>query len=277
MATTTTTPPARPGTETREVRIYSHSALFYWWPVWACGYIMAIWTAIDGHRLAIVPPGTTVTRNDGDFVLHTKGKLNANDQMIQAANSDEHQFRQHVAQNSRLGVVFVIVLLLVILITNVPLRGLWSVVVIITIALTAIILALADWWDRIFESLGHLHIHANLAYYLFLSTGLLLMWLISVFFFDRQTYMIFTPSQLRVCTEIGSGETAYDTTGMSIEKHRYDLFRHWILGLGSGDMTIKTSGAQAHTFEMHNVLNVSSKLRAIEDMQRERPTVQGKS
>ena len=29
-------------------------------------------------------------------------------------------------------------------------------------------------------------------------------------------------------------------------------------------------GAQAHTFEMHNVLNVSSKLRAIEDMQREK-------
>ena len=28
----------------REVRIYSHSHLFYWWPVWACGYIMAIWT-----------------------------------------------------------------------------------------------------------------------------------------------------------------------------------------------------------------------------------------
>ena len=80
-----------------------------------------------------------------------------------------------------------------------------------------------------------------------------------------------------MCTEIGSGETAYDTQGMTIEKHRYDLFRHWILGLGSGDLTIRTSGAQAHTFEMHNVLNVSSKLQAIEDMQRERPTVQGKS
>lgn len=127
------------------------------------------------------------------------------------------------------------------------------------------------------ESIGHLHIHANLAFYLFVSLGLLVIWLVSVFFFDRQTYMIFTPSQLRVCQEIGSGETAYDTQGMTIEKHRYDLFRHWILGLGSGDLTIRTSGAQAHTFEMHNVLNVGSKLQAIENMQRERPTVQGKS
>jgi hypothetical protein len=274
---TTTTPPARPGLDTREVRIYSHSALFYWWPVWACGYIVALWTAIDGHRLAIVPANTKVEkRDDGSFLLTPPGKHSADEQIEKAALNNTG-FQQHVAQNSRLGVVFVMVLLLVILITNVPLRGLWSVVVIITIALTAIILALADLWDRIFESIGHLHIHANMAFYLFLSTGLLLMWLISVFFFDRQTYMVFSPSQLRVCTEIGSGETAYDTTGMTIEKHRYDLFRHWILGLGSGDLTIKTSGAQAHTFEMHNVLNVSSKLQQIEDMQRERPTVQGKS
>jgi hypothetical protein len=276
MATTTSAAQGPPGTETREVRIYSHSTLFYWWPVWACGYIMAFWTWWDGHRLAIVPPGTTITREGDSFVLHTKGKLSSDEPLEQALNNPDG-FHQRVAQNSRIGVIFVVILLMVILITSVPLRGLWSVVVVITIVLTAIILALADLWDRIFESLGHLHIHANLAYYLFISTGMLLMWLISVFFFDRQTYMIFTPSQLRVCTEIGSGETAYDTTGMTIEKHRYDLFRHWILGLGSGDLTIRTSGAQAHTFEMHNVLNVGSKLQQIENMQRERPTVQGKS
>jgi hypothetical protein len=266
--------------EQREVRIYSHSNLFYWWPVWACGYIMAIWTWMDGHRLAIVPAGTTITKaGDGVYQLDTHGKATSKaeplEQAADAANPPA--FRFHVARSSRLGPVFVIVLLLVILITNVPLRGLWSVVVIITIALMAVILALSEMWDKIFESIGNLHIYANLAFYLFISTGLLLMWLVSTFFFDRQTYMVFTPSQLRVCTEIGAGETAYDTQGMTIEKHRYDLFRHWILGLGSGDMTIRTSGAQAHTFEMHNVLNVSSKLQRIEDMQRERPTVQGKS
>jgi hypothetical protein len=63
--------------------------------------------------------------------------------------------------------------------------------------------------------------------------------------------------------------------GMTIQKLRDDLFRHWILGLGSGDLVVRTSGAQAHEFEMHNVLNVGTKLREIEDMQRERPTVQG--
>src|SRR5205823_12220279 len=99
----------------------------------------------------------------------------------------------HVSENSRLGAIFVVILLLVIVITNVPLRGLWSVVVIVTVALTAIILALANLWDKIFESLGHLHIHANMALYLFISTGLLIMWAVTFFFFDKQTYMVFTP------------------------------------------------------------------------------------
>lgn len=268
----------RTSAEQQEVKIIAHSPLFYWWPVWVAGYIMALWTLIDDHRMAIVPKETTVSsiveKGEVYYKLDTHGKSSR--QLSEAAKSpDSPGFRLRTAENSRLGPIFVAVLLLVILITSVPLRGLWSVIVIVTIVLLAIILALADMWDRIFDSLGHLHIHANLAFYLFVSTGLLAMWLATVFFFDRQTYMIFTPGQLKVRLEIGGGETAYDTMGMSIQKYRDDMFRHWILGLGSGDLTVKTSGAQAHTFEMHNVLNVGTKLRQIEDMQRERPTVPG--
>ena len=101
------------------------------------------------------------------------------------------------------------------------------------------------------------------------------MWVVTVYFFDRQMYMIFTPGQFKVCLEIGGGETAYDTMGMTIQKQRDDLFRHWILGLGSGDLIVRTSGANAHEFHMHNVLFVGHKLKQIEDMQRERPVVQG--
>jgi len=62
---------------------------------------------------------------------------------------------------------------------------------------------------------------------------------------DPQIYMVFTPGQLRVRQEIGGGEAAYDTAGMVIQKQRNDLFRHWILGLGSGDLVVNTSGATA--------------------------------
>jgi hypothetical protein len=148
------------------------------------------------------------------------------------------------------------------------------VIIIVTVILVSIILALADKWDAIFRALGNLHIYINMAGYLMIGIGLLVMWILAVFFFDRQTYMIFTPGQLKVRLEIGAGETAYDTMGMTIQKHRDDLFRHWILGLGSGDLTVRTAGAQTHEFQMHNVLNVSSRLAMIEEMLREKQTVQ---
>ena len=98
----------------------------------------------------------------------------------------------------------------------------------------------------------------------------------SIFFlFDRQIYMVFTPGQLRVQLEIGDAETAYDTTGMTIQKQRSDLFRHWILGIGSGDLIVRTAGAQGHQFDMPNVLFLGRKVREIEDMLRSRQVVSG--
>src|SRR5262249_14785648 len=38
-----------------EIRIISHSKLFYWWPVWAVGFLMGLLTFIDGHRMILVP------------------------------------------------------------------------------------------------------------------------------------------------------------------------------------------------------------------------------
>jgi hypothetical protein len=61
-----------------------------------------------------------------------------------------------------------------------------------------------------------------------------------------------------------------------LQRQRDDLFRHWILGLGSGDLIVRTSGAHSHEFHMENVLNISSKLHAIEDMMRDKPMVSNK-
>ena len=167
--------------------------------------------------------------------------------------------------------------LLVIVITNIPLRGLWSVITIIVIILGSIIFAQAGLWERIFAGLGLLAIHMNMAGYLVIAIVLFLIWLVNFFFFDRQFYMIFTPGQVRVRLEIGGGETAYDTTGMVFHKQRSDLFRHWILGLGSGDLIVKTSGAQHHRFDMHNVLFLGRKVKEIEEMLRARQVVSGEN
>jgi hypothetical protein len=76
-----------------------------------------------------------------------------------------------------------------------------------------------------------------------------------------------------VCQQIGGGEQAFPTEGMTLEKHRSDLFRHWILGLGSGDLTVKTM--RGDHFDLHNVLFVGRKKAMIEDLMREKAVVHG--
>src|SRR5687768_251723 len=46
----------------REILIISHSSMFYWWPVWAAGFLMFIVTAISHEYLVTVPPGTTAVK-----------------------------------------------------------------------------------------------------------------------------------------------------------------------------------------------------------------------
>ena len=46
-----------------------------------------------------------------------------------------------------------------------------------------------------------------------------------------------------------------------------------MLGLGSGDLTVRTSGATPHQITLNNVLFIGKKLKLIEDMQREKQMV----
>jgi hypothetical protein len=274
----------------QEIKIVSHSNIFYWWPVWAVGFLMFLLTYFDGTRVAVVPDGTEARRNweivtgsdtDGKkvteshegYILERGKHLMPNKPVDQLPKPDEPHLR--MASHATYGVVFATTLLLVIVITNVPLRGLWSWIVIIGTILVVVILALAGVWDTIFHYVSLLDIRINAGGYLFISTILFGIWLMIMLVFDRNHYMIFTPGQLKVCEEVGSGETAYDTMGMVTQKERSDLFRHIILGLGSGDLVVRTSGANFHEFRLPNVLFVSRKLQQIEDMQRDRPVVRG--
>jgi hypothetical protein len=262
------------GAPPREVHIIAHSMLFYWWPVWAVGLLLAGLTWLDGHCLAIVPAGTQVVEgfDGGKEAL----ELPAGAHLPQdPATGKPREPTLRVASRSSYGVVFVVVMLLVIFITNVPIRGLWSVIVVVTVLLGTIILALMDWWDDILEAVGHSQVYINAFGYLAISLPLLVLWLVAVLFFDRRMYMVFAPGQMRVCQEIGSGEVAHDTLGMVVAKRRSDLFRHWLLGFGSGDLLVKTGGANAQQFEMHNVLFVGSKLQLIQQMLQTREVVRG--
>ncbi|MGH7169663.1 MAG: hypothetical protein ACRELG_05220 [Gemmataceae bacterium] len=216
----------------RELRVYSHSTFFYWWPVWLTGYIMALVTRLDGRHVEM--------GNTGQWVW------------------------MHGSKN--LGVLFTLIFFLVILITNISLRGLASVVAILAAAFTALLLAYFGWWEELLNWMGQVSIYMNMGFYVFFSSLVFIVWAFSVFVYDRLSYWRVTPGQLTHDTVIGGAQKSYDTRGMVFEKHRQDLFRHWVLGLGSGDIQISTTGARRETVHIPNVLFVDAKVSAIQKM-----------
>jgi hypothetical protein len=70
------------------------------------------------------------------------------------------------------------VVLLVVFITNVPIRGLWSVVAVVIVVLGTVILALAGWWDDILEAMAHSRVYINAFGYLAISVPLVVLWLV---------------------------------------------------------------------------------------------------
>jgi hypothetical protein len=227
--------------------------------------------------MALVPAGTvaekarTVEGHDGphDVLVVPSGRSLP----VDRATGAVAQPRLRMASSNNLGVVFVITLGLVIIITNIPLRGLWSVIATLSAALVTVLLAALGWWDPILGALGVADIHISALGYSSIALFLFAIWSFAFLLYDRRNSLVFGRGQLRVRKALGAGEATYDTRGMMVEKHRDDVFRHWILGLGSGDLTVKTAGMNATQFEIPNVLNVDRKLEMIKRTLHEREVV----
>src|SRR6516162_5296449 len=132
--------PAQP-----DIKIYSHSPILYWWPVWVVGFLMALLTYLDGGRLAVVPPGTEARR---DWRVEVEpGRFETREGLIlppSSAGRTAHlapadgpvrpggplpppeRPRVRMASSPFLGTWFFLVVLLVFVSSNVPLRGLWE-------------------------------------------------------------------------------------------------------------------------------------------------------
>ena len=264
-----------------EIVIISHSPIFYWWPVWLAGYLLAALTYVGGYQMAVVPVGTvaegarTVDGHDGprNVLVLPPGKQLPRDR----ATGTVLQPRLRMAVSNNLGALFATTLCVVIVVTNIHMRGLWSVIVILGILSAAVLLALLRWWDAIFRTFGVIDIHINALGYLSIALFLSAISALTILLYDRQLYLVFGRGQLRVRTAIGAGEKTYDTFGVMVEKHTDDLFRHWLLGFGSGDLTVRTAGTNAQQFEVANVLRIRRKLELIQQMLQEREVVRGQS
>jgi hypothetical protein len=269
------TPPPQTAGADATIKVVSHSMLFYWWPVWAFGFILGFLTLVDGHRLAIVPSDTKI-RVVSEGPQGDTFELNSPDHRATflrhaASTSDKDPFPTPVANNKNYGLLYCAILLVVIFCTSVPLRGLWSAITLLLIVLLVLILSMSGLWEPILEGLGRLHMYISAAGYLFTSAVLFILWVVTVFVFDQRRYMIFTPGQFIVHQEVGDLRQVYDTTNVTVEKRRSDFFRHVLLGFFSGDVLVQTPGAAGQTLILPNVLFAASKVRQVADLMKTRP------
>jgi len=219
-----TAPAATYAVNSPQVKIYSHSTLLYWWPAWAFGFVV--------------------------------GMLNLGQERFLSSD-------QHVNANSALGLSYISVLLLLIIFTNVRLRGIKSVVVILAVAFVAVLLAWLGWWGQIISLIPYLSVQMNTGFYLVFSSALFVIWMLMFFVFDRMTYWRIRPGQMTVERIIGGGAESIDTEAVRFQKLSSDLFRT-VLGLGAGDLQAMIAGAPGTTLNMSNVLFAERKVHEIE-------------
>jgi hypothetical protein len=248
MSTAPVTEPRARRAAPREVRLYMRSWLLYWWPVWAVGFLMAGWTALDNRHMALVPEravvqGNTLTTPEGSAPLLTA---------------------VHVSASKTPGIVFALTLLAVLAFGNGWLSGWRALTFAATVAAVLLLWSWLDWWGVLARWAAYLHVYINLGGYLVLSTGLLALWLVQFFVADRLAYVVFSLSQLRMHYAIGEEERAYDAGGVSFEKAPYDWFR-WVVGFGAGDLRVRVGG---QLIEIPNVIHVGRRLAAIETLLR---------
>jgi hypothetical protein len=240
----------------RDLKVYSHSPLLYWWPVWAVGFLMALWTWLDNYHMVLVPENAVVEGN----------------KLVVAEDESLQRPFVHMARSKVPGVVFVVTLLFVIICSHAWLRGPWALFIAACVAAAIFLASWLNWWDPLFQWFHLLRIHINLGGYLVISTVLFVVWALTLFVFDRRTYMIFSIGQVRIRDELGDQEKVFDTHSIAFEKRPYDWFR-WLVGFGAGDMIMRVGAPQPQIIELPNVVGVGKRLHAMEERLRTRDVV----
>lgn len=277
-------PPAE--VKKNEIVLISHSMLFYWWPIWLLGFLLAGLTYAENHRLAILPPQSTVSEDAKDDKGNSYYKLG----VVQSATTRSlssaverskpvpgaaatNAFPTRVSQQAWMGPLFCVVLLLTVVITNVPLRGLWTFLVLLLLLVLALLVSLIpDGWERLLGTVGHLHIYINMAGYLFIATVVFILWAVAVFVFDQRTYVVFKPGQVQVREHIGTSIRGIPGELIEVVKRQDDLFRHWLLGFFSGDLILKRTDTHEE-IRLPNVLLLGWRISDVQRLLREKPTV----
>jgi hypothetical protein len=226
-----------PKAEVLQVIVYGHSALFYWWPLWVAGYVMALLT----------------------WLHHDEVTLGGR--------------REWFYPSQNLGVIYTLLFLLLIAITSARVRGMKGALIIAGLAFLTLFFVHMNWWDAVLSWLGDQSINLSLGFYLFSSTLLFLAWVITVFVIDHLSFWRFRPGQVTHEFLGGIVDKSWDTDNMVFQKRQDDLFRHWVIGFGSGDLTMQTMGGRGQESNVVNVLFVIGKISRIQRLIATKPDV----
>ena len=219
--------------ELEEVRVYQHSNLLYWWVVWVYGFLCAGVTFIQGVRIK------------------------------ELAASGEKTILFH--PSPWLGISFIALLLFVVVFTNVRARGVYSFVLLLVGAGLVFLASRVPGVHYVMSWAGLLRIHLNLAFYLAFSAALMVIWFFVIILVDRFSWWRFSPGQVIGEHRVGQATgQAYNTEGMIIRRLPDDLFRHRLMGFGTGDFVVKPTHGES--FEIHNVPGANKIQRTLERM-----------
>lgn len=181
------------------LKVYAHSPIFYWWPIWALGLIF-------GSISTFLP-------SEGVEAVSTAARVQ--------------------------GQTFVFVLLFIIFSTTVKLRGANSVILGLMLAIGAILLFMANLSGPVASFIGGLDIRMSTSFYWFIGVCVFVMWAVMFFGFDKVKFYEIAPGQVRERVFWGSGDRAESGSNARCRYRKDDFLRHRMLGFGlTGDIEI---------------------------------------
>ncbi len=218
------------------ITFHSHSEFFYYWPLWLVSFIFGDITLFFGAHVAVEGLETNLL----------------------------------VMKETGYGLTYILVLAFSLFATGVNLRGVWALLTLVCIAFTAFILLYFGVWDNALSWAVNQPVYLNHGFYLAIGVILFIPWSIVVFLFDTRKYVKIESNTVTIVHEIGEGARAFDTVGVMMEKKLDNFFKHYLLGFGSGDLIIRTSGGSSQVIYLPNVLHVDRVLEELDHVRSQR-------
>ncbi len=218
------------------ITFYSHSEFFYYWPLWLVSFIFGDITLFFGSHVAVEGLSTSLL----------------------------------VMQETGYGLVYIMVLAFSLFATGVNLRGVWALLTLICLIFAVFLMLYYGVWETVLSWTIQQPVYLNHGFYLAIGVMLFVPWCLVVFVFDTRKYVKIESNTVTIVHEIGEGARAYDTIGVMMEKKLDNFFKHYLLGFGSGDLVIRTSGGSSEIIHLPNVLGVDNVLEELEYLRSKR-------